>query len=65
MKISGRNIEAALARKGWTKTKLAQESNLNTPNICMAIRRGSCLPVTAGKIAAALGVDVTEIMESA
>nr|DAV06193.1 MAG TPA: Translation initiation factor IF-2, N-terminal region [Caudoviricetes sp.] len=33
------------------------------PTICTAVRRGTCKPGTVGRIAEALGVDVTEILE--
>lgn len=36
---------------------------MNRQNLSIIKRRGSCSPMTAVKIAAALGVDVTEIIQ--
>lgn len=63
MKISTKKIETIMARKGLTKTILSDRSGISRQNISTIIIRGTCAPKTAGKIAQALGVDVTDIMK--
>lgn len=63
MKISKQKIFAAQAQLGITMKQLAELSGISRQNISTVVHRGSCRPETAGKIARALGVDVTEIME--
>lgn len=63
MKISIRKIEAIMARKGFTKSILSDRSGISRQNISTITLRGTCEPKTAGRIAQALGVDVTEIMD--
>lgn len=63
MKISKRKIETIMARNGFTKSVLSDQSGISRQNISTITLRGTCEPKTAGKIAQALGVDVTEIME--
>lgn len=56
-------IEKSLAVRGLTQKKLAEMSGLYRQNISTILKKGSCTPITAGKIAAALGVDVSEIIK--
>ena len=63
MKISKQKIFAAQAQFGLTMKQLAELSGISRQNLSTILHRGSCRPDTAGKIARALGVDVTEIME--
>ncbi|MBC8537424.1 helix-turn-helix transcriptional regulator [Christensenellaceae bacterium NSJ-63] len=63
MKISIRKIEAIMARNGFTKSVLSERSGISRQNISTITLRGTCEPKTAGRIAQALGVDVTEIMD--
>lgn len=62
MKIDSRRINTQLARQGMTKADLAKKSGLMPQNVSTIIRRGTCEPRTAGKIARALGVDVEELI---
>ncbi len=62
MKISVKSINAGIARKQMTFSELASMCGLAKQSISAIIHRGSCSPKTAGKIAAALGLDVTEII---
>lgn len=60
MKISKNKLNLALARKQWNLRDNAVVSSQTTLNI----NKGKeVMPATAGRIAAALGVDVTEIIE--
>ena len=63
MKISATRIDTILAERGMTKAALADRCGVSRQNISTIIRRGTCEPRTAGKLAAGLGVLVTDIME--
>lgn len=63
MIINAMKIEATLAERGMTKKELAESSGISKQSISTVIRRGSCEPKTAGKIARALGVSVEDILE--
>ena len=63
MNINVAKIEALLAERGMTKKDLAVECGISRQNISTIVRRGTCEPKTAGKLAAGLGVIVTDIME--
>ena len=63
MKISITRIETILAERGMTKAYLSERCGISRQNISTIIRRGTCEPKTAGKLAAGLGVDVADILE--
>lgn len=63
MKISALNIETILAEKNMTKAALAERCGISRQNVSTLIRRGTCEPRTAGKLAAGLGVEVGDIIE--
>ena len=63
MNISPIKIEALLAELGMTHLKLAERSGISAQHISAIVRRGTCQPRTAGKLAAGLGVSVTDILE--
>lgn len=63
MKISKTKLEIAMARAELNRDTLAKKANMPIPTVCNVYSRGTCKPATAGRIAKALGVDVTEIME--
>lgn len=63
MKISATRIDTILAERGMTKAALADSCGVSRQNISTIIRRGTCEPRTAGKLAAGLGVDVADIVE--
>lgn len=62
LKINSHHIYTQLARQGITQLDLAKRSNTTQQAISMILRRGSCEPRTAGKIARALNVDVDELI---
>ena len=45
-----------------TKTDYAANCGISRQNVSTIIRRGTCEPKTAGKLAAGLGVSVAEII---
>ncbi len=63
MKISANRIETILAERRMTKADLANGCGVSRQNISTIIRRGTCEPKTAGKLAAGLGVAVSDIIE--
>ena len=63
MKINSFKIKIILAERGMTQAKLAQLCGVARQNICAILAKGKCNPVTAGKIAAGLGIHVSEILE--
>lgn len=64
MTISATVIDTLLAERGLTKKTLAANCGISAQNVSTIIRRGTCTPITAGKLAAGLGVSVSEIMAS-
>ena len=62
MKIDSQCIEKLIAERGLTKAQLAQHCGMCRQNISTIIRRGTCEPRTAGKLAAGLGVEVEHIL---
>ena len=63
MTINTTKIETALAERGLTKAAYAQCCGISRQNISTIIRRGTCEPKTAGKLAAGLGVPVMDIIK--
>lgn len=62
MRINSFRIHAQLARQNMTQTELAKRAGTTRQAMSTLIRRGSCEPRTAGKIAAALNIDVEELI---
>lgn len=63
MKIMVSRVEELIAEQKLTKKCLASVCGLSPQIISVTLRRGSCEPRTAGKLAHGLGVPVSEIME--
>ena len=63
MKIDKAKLEIAMARAQLNRNTLAEKAKMPIPTVCNVYTRGTCKPATAGRIAKALGVDVTEIIE--
>ena len=61
MNINTNRIETIMAERGMTKKALSEKSGISAQNISTIIKRGTCEPVTAGKIANGLSVPVAEI----
>lgn len=64
MKISKTKEEAILARQLLTKMKAAEISGLSSQAFSTILCRGTCSPISAGKIAKGLKVDITELLEN-
>lgn len=63
MRISAVKIEALLAEQGITKAVLSEKCGISRQNISTIVRRGTCEPKTAGKLATGLGVNVEDLIE--
>ena len=63
LKIDKAKLEIAMARAELNRNALAEKADMPIPTICNVYSRGTCKPATAGRIAKALGCDVTEILE--
>lgn len=65
MKIDRVALDVALVESGISSyARLAQEMGCSPQNLYIVLRRGSCRPVTAGKIAKALNVPLETIAEA-
>ena len=63
MKISKAKLNVALARKQWNQRDLRDNAVVSAQTILNLNKGKTVMPATVGKIAAALGVDVTEIIK--
>ena len=63
MKLSKNEIYIALARKKMTVSQLAEAYGVSRSRINVILNSQSITPAVAGKLADALGVDVTELLE--
>ena len=62
MKINAQRIETIMAEQQKTRKELSGICGISAQNISTIIRRGTCEPRTAGKLATGLGVNVSEII---
>ena len=62
MKIDAQKIEVLMAERDMTKRSMAEICGLIPQNISAIMRRGTCEPRTAGKLARALEVPVKDII---
>ena len=63
MRISEDKVRLAMARKAMNPYDLCSAAGISYPSYRRIMKSGGCKIATLGKIAAALGVDVTEILE--
>jgi lambda repressor-like predicted transcriptional regulator len=62
LKVDKRKLEIAMARAKLNKYDLAAKAGMPIPTVGNVYTRGTCKPATVGRIAEALGIDVTEIL---
>ncbi len=62
MTINTTKLETMLAERGLTKAAYAANCGISRQNVSTIIRRGTCEPKTAGKLAQGLGVPVADII---
>lgn len=63
MNINATRIELLRAEQGMTNAALAERCGMSRQNISTIVRRGTCNPLTAAKLARGLGVPVTDIIK--
>ena len=63
MTIDALRIEILLVEKSLTKKALSKNCGIALQNLSTIIKRGTCAPPTAGKIARGLGVPVVDILK--
>ena len=61
MKLNTYEIRCLMGRKGMTARQVALAAGLCADRFSVIIKKGSCRPDTAGRLAAALGVDISDI----
>ncbi len=62
MKINSKKLEIMCAELEITKTELSKRTGISRQNLSTIIGRGTCLPITAAKLAKGLNVDLSEIL---
>ena len=62
MKLNKFKLDLLQAEQGLTGAELARKAGMSRQNFSTVRQRGTCTPVTAGKIARALGVPVEALM---
>ena len=64
MRISREKVELVMAEKGiCTQAEISQLSGISRQTINGVLNGRGCRPFVAGKLAKALGVEVTDILE--
>ena len=56
-------IKVGMARKNLKYKELASLAGISNTTVSTIMKRGTCSPVNAGRIARVLGVDVTELIQ--
>ena len=62
MKVNGQKIEEILADRGLKKKEFSGLCGISPQNISTVVKRGTCEPRTAGKLARGLGVPLADII---
>ena len=61
MNVKRSKIYRLMAEQNWTQTDLARRSGISRQWLSNVLRRGTCHPNTAFRIARALGAELEEI----
>lgn len=61
MNIDVHKIKLMLAENGLTFTTFAEKCGVSRQSISTIMARGTCSPITAGKLAKGIGLTVAEI----
>lgn len=61
MLLNQKKILCILAERQMTQTELAAKTQISRQSVNTILRRGTCNPVSAGRLVAGLGVSVEEI----
>lgn len=63
VKIDTKKIMVIIAEKQTTRAEICRKSGIKDSNLSIILKRGSAMEKNVGRIAAALGVDVTQIIK--
>lgn len=63
LSVDRRKYELCLARKHLTTTEMASRMNISRQRLAAILNQRNVSPEVVGRLARALGVDVTEIIE--
>lgn len=63
MRLDRNKINLQLAKKKWTVARLAEAYGVSRARMNVILNSQVITPICAGRVADALGVDVTEISE--
>ena len=61
--LSKKKVLVLLAERGMTIADLAKRAGMAASNMSALLSRGSCMPKTAGRIAAILNCRVQDVIE--
>lgn len=61
MKVNVSEIRVIMGKNRITQTELAKRCGVARPTICTVLAKGTCMPITAAKMAEGLGVDFCRI----
>ena len=64
MTLNREKVDIILARKGVTVSAVCENAGFSRNRFYTVMNSKKISPTTAGRVAAALGVDVTEIIET-
>lgn len=64
LKVCQDKVQLAMARKAMNPYDLCSAAGISYASYRRIMKEGGCKIATLGKLASALGVDVTEILES-
>lgn len=64
MILNQNKVAVAMARKGMDKTQLAKAAGVSRNRMYVILNSRTITPMVAGKLATALDVDVTELLET-
>lgn len=64
MKIDRQRLEILQAQANISATQLSAASGISRQQISSIKARGTCMPITAAKLAKGLGVQISEILKS-
>lgn len=62
MNVCANRIRVEMARQRLTFSQVAERGGVSRQGLYLVLRRGSCSPVTAGRIADGLGIPVEQLL---
>ena len=62
MKLDIAKIRLIMAEDALTATAISEKCGVSRQNVSNILTRGTCTPITAGKLARSLGVPVKDII---